>query len=111
MTIKVNRPILADISDGDLVPTNDIDRNYETAGSGGRHYFHYELDAAAQVIHLQNKNTNHREERWDLQYSFPTDSTIVLRGVNEQNDSLYTELLRIDRKYFMYEGRRSSIKL
>ena len=36
---------------------------------------------------------------------------MVLEGTNERNDKLYVELLRIDKKYFMYEGRRGRIKL
>lgn len=111
VSIRVNRPVVADISDGDGVSANDLDRNYETAGSGGRHYFHYIKDPSKDLIHLQNKNINHRGETFTLNYSFPTDSTMVLEGTNEKNQKVYAELLRIQKKYFMYEGRRSRIKL
>lgn len=111
ISIRINRPVVADISDGDVVTSNDLERNYETAGSLGRHYFHYTKDSAGNNIHLQNKNVNHRNETWDLRYSFPTDSTMVLEGTNWKNEKLYTELLRVQKKYFMYEGRRSRIKL
>ena len=111
VSIRINRPIIADLSDGDAVSSNDLDRNYETAGSLGRHYFHYTKDTSGNAIHLQNKNINHRSEKLTLEYSFPTDSTMVLKGTNEKNDSVYAELLRVQKKYFMYEGRRSRIKL
>jgi len=100
-----------DISNGDAVETDDLDRNYEIAGAGGRHYFSYTKDPSKDIIYLQNKNINHRTEKWNLNYSFPSDSTMVLEGKNERNDKLYVELLRIDKKYFMYEGRRGRIKL
>lgn len=111
ITIRDNRPIVADITDGDGIASQDIDRNYETAGSVGRHYFHYVIDSVNHTIRLQNKNVNHRSEILNLHYSFPTDSTIILKGTNEKNDSIYTELLRVKKKYFMYEGRRNRIKL
>jgi len=111
VSFRINRPIIADISDGDGISTNDLERNYEVAGSNGRHYFHYDIDQAGNQIHLRNKNINHRQEKWDLSYSFPTDSTMVLKGVNEKQQSVYAELLRINKKYFMYEGRRNRIKL
>ena len=111
ISIRDNRPVMADITDGDRVADQDIDRNYETAGSAGRHYFHYTIDSANHILRLQNKNINHRHEVLNLHYSFPTDSTIALQGTNERNDSIYTELLRVQKKYFMYEGRRNRIKL
>jgi hypothetical protein len=111
ISIKINRPILMDISNGDGVKTNDLDRDYEIAGAGGRHYFSYKKDPSKDIIYLQNKNINHRTEKLNLRYSFPSDSTMVLEGTNEKNENLYVELLRIDKKYFMYEGRRGRIKL
>lgn len=111
ISIRINRPVVADITDGDVVTSNDLERNYETAGSLGRHYFHYTKDSSSNVIHLQNKNVNHRKEVLDLRYSFPTDSTMVLEGTNWKNEKVYAELLRVQKKYFMYEGRRSRIKL
>jgi hypothetical protein len=111
VSIRINRPLVADITDGDNITTNDIDRNYETAGAGGRHYFHYTKEYEEPQVHLQNKNINHRNEKFDLKYSFPSDSTMVLEGVNEKNQKLYVELLRVQKKYFMYEGRRNRIKL
>src|SRR5690606_3319619 len=99
VSFRINRPIIADISDGDGISTNDLERNYEVAGPNGRHYFHYDIDQAGNQIHLRNKNINHRQEKWDLSYSFPTDSTMVLKGVNEKQQSVYAELLRINKKY------------
>ena len=111
ISIRINRPIVADLSDGDDVSSSDLDRNYEIAGSGGRHYFHYTKDPSGNTIHLQNKNANHRSEKFNLNFSFTSDSTMVLEGTNEKNDTIYAELLRVQKKYFMYEGRRNRIKI
>jgi hypothetical protein len=111
ISIKINKPILVDVTDGDAINENDLERNYEIAGAGGRHYFHYTKDPSANIISLQNKNINHRKERWTLSYLFPSDSTMLLKGSNEKNDSVHVELLRVHKKYFMYEGRRNRVKL
>jgi hypothetical protein len=111
VSIRTNKGVIADISDGDGISPGDLERNYEIAGSGGRHYFHYTEENSDNVIHLQNKNFHHRAEKWDLNYSFPSDSTMILKGVNEKKQTVYAELLRINKKYFMYEGRRNRIKL
>ena len=111
ISIKINKPVKLDLSNGDGIAANDVERNYELAGSGGRHYFDYKKDPSQNVIYLQNKNANHRTETWRFHYSLPTDSTIILQGTNEKNDNLYVELLRIEKRYFMYEGRRGRLKL
>ncbi len=111
ISIKTAKPIIIDNSTGDDYQEKDIDRNYESAGVGGRRYFAYETDPDNQVISLTNKNPNHRTETFTLKYDFLNDSTIVLQGVNEQKDSVYVVLDKIERKYMLYEGRRKPVKL
>ena len=111
LTIKQNRPVKIDFSSGEVAAEKDIDRNYELAGFAGRHYFHYEADTVNQKLSLQNKNKNHRNETLSLTYKRPTDSTIVLTGLNEKQDSIYVLLEKIDKKYMMFEGRRKPVKL
>ncbi len=111
ISIKIARPIHLDMTNGDGVHENDIDRNYELAGVGGRHYFHYQADTLKHTLSLQNKNKNHRSEKLYLTYDFANDSTIVLLGVNENRDSIHVTLDRINKKYMMTEGRRKPVKL
>lgn len=111
ISIKTAKPIIIDNSIGDDYQEKDIYRNYESAGVGGRRYFAYETDPDNQVISLTNKNPNHRTETFTLKYDFLNDSTIVLQGVNEQKDSVYVVLDKIERKYMLYEGRRKPVKL
>jgi hypothetical protein len=111
LTIKVNRPVKIDKSSGEGVHEKDIDRNYELAGYAGRHYFHYEADTVLQILSLQNKNINHREEKLKLHYSRPNDSTIVLSGINERKDSIHVVLEKLNKKFLMFEGRRKEVKI
>ena len=110
-SIKIARPVKIDPGNGDGYHTNDIDRNYESAGVGGRHYYAYDADTLHHSILLRNKNKNHFGEFYRLQYNILNDSTLVLRGVNEKNDSVYAVLDRITRKYMLIEGRRKRVKL
>ncbi|MDB5013328.1 MAG: hypothetical protein JWQ25_1530 [Daejeonella sp.] len=111
ISIKIARPVKIDTSHGDKYAVNDLDRNFESAGVGGRHYFAYQPDTVHHVIFLENKNPNHKGEQYNLDYSFKNDSTIVLRGVNENRDSIYAVLEKINKKYMLIEGRRKPIKL
>lgn len=111
ISIKIARPVKMDLTTGDEFRENDIDRNFESAGVGGRHYFAYKADTIAQTLELENKNKNHAGEKFYLHYTRPDDSSIVLHGTNEKNDSVYIVLERINKKYMLIEGRRKPIKL
>lgn len=111
LTIKSNKPVKIDFSSGEVAAEKDIDRNYELAGFAGRHYFYYDSDTIQHTLSLQNKNKNSRNEKMFLHYDRPNDSTIVLKGINENSDSVYVLLTKVDKKYMMYEGRRKQVKI
>ncbi len=111
ISIKIAKPIILDQSNGDGFHREDIFRNYESAGVGGRHYYTYVADTALRTLVLENKNPNHKGEHFSLSYEWVGDSTIIVSGVNERQDSIYAVLDRIDRNYMLYEGRRKPVKL
>jgi len=111
LTIRDNRPVVVDKSSGEAWHEKDIDRNYELAGFAGRHYFYYDADTVNQVLRLQNKNSQLRDERLLLSYTRPNDSTILLSGINEKKDSIHVVLEKINKKYMMLEGRRRPVKI
>jgi hypothetical protein len=88
-----------------------IDRTFESSGTSGRKFFAYQVDESKQVLHLQNKNKQSRDEKFTLQYNRPDDQTIIVSGVNASADSLYAVLKKVDKKYLLLEGRRKPIKL
>lgn len=111
ISIQVAKPIIIDQSAGDEFHKDDLDRNFESAGVGGRRYFSYIADTIHKTVALQNKNKHHSKEKFTLAYTWLTDSTMAVSGVNENNDSVYAVLERINRKYMLFEGRRKPVKL
>lgn len=111
LSVKTAKPIQIDNSLGDDFSDNDDERNFESAGVAGRRYFSYSIDSVGATIQLKNKNRHHASETFSLSYSFPNDSTIILSGVNENKDSVYAVLDKINKKYMLQEGRRKRVKL
>lgn len=111
ISIKTVRPIKLDLSTGDTFHQLDIERNYESAGVGGRRYYAYTADTVHHKLELQNKNKHYKTESYSIGYNFLNDSTIVLKGINEKKDSVYAVLEKINKKYLLFEGRRKPIKL
>ncbi|SEN31307.1 hypothetical protein SAMN05216436_11485 [bacterium A37T11] len=111
LSLKIARPIKIDPTNGDEWHDNDLDRNYELAGTGGRHYFSYSADTVNHTLHLKNKNKYYKAEKLELSYSFPNDSTIILSGYTEKKDTIYALLERINKRYMLFEGRRKPVKL
>ncbi len=77
-----------------------INRRFEFRGiGGGRHFFNYEADTVHHVLHLQNKNKAHRDETFELHYSKPTPTRVILEGVNQNKDSIYVVLDKKEKDY------------
>jgi len=90
---------------------SDLARTFESAGVGGRRYFHYDLREENNTLSLQNKNPNHKNEKFELRYQIHADSTISLIGINENNQHIEAILKKVDKKYMLLEGRRKPVKL
>ena len=87
----------------------DNSRYYEYAGSGGRSFYTYTVDTLTKELKLQAANGGNRT--FHLHYESPADSILVLTGTNEQQDSIRAKLIKKERKYLIYEGRRKPIKI
>lgn len=115
LSIRSNRPVKIDLTNTEEIHKNDTERNYELAGSQGRHYYSYEINTANNVLNLRNRNKNYPNETLTLGFNQPNDSTIVLLGLNEKKDSVYAVLRKINKKYLTFEaqktGRRRGLKL
>lgn len=111
ISIRSNRPVILDSTNYEQISYTDAERNYELAGSGGRHYYSYTVDSVKQELSLQNKNSNYKNDRFVLHYHRIDTATIELRGINHSNDSVYVLLNRIDKKYPIKLGRRGRLKL
>ncbi|MCZ4224930.1 DoxX family protein [Pedobacter rhodius] len=111
ISIRSPRPVITDSANYEQIFAQDKDRNYELAGSGGRHYYSYEVDTAKQQLLLQNKNSHYLHEKLRFNFSRPDTATIILAGKNEVGDSIAVTLVRINKKYPLKLGRRKTLKL
>ncbi|UFH56830.1 DoxX family protein [Spirosoma sp. KNUC1025] len=115
ISIKSNRPVILDRTNTEQIHTADTDRTYEQAGSAGRHYYSYQIDSAQHVLTLKNRNPNYPNETLRLHYDQSGGRQITLSGLNENRDSVYVVLHKLNKKYLLNEaakaGRRGTLKL
>lgn len=115
ISIKSNRPVTPVHAKTEEIHLNDADRIYELAGTQGRHYYTYSFDDKNKTLLLKNRNENYKGEILQLHYNQVNDSTIILSGINANQDSVYAVLNKLDKKYLIFEvqktGRRNGIKL
>jgi hypothetical protein len=115
LSIRSNRPVIIDSNNMENITASNAGKTYELEGTAGRHYYSYSADTVNQVLVLQNKNRHFKGEQLVLHYAHPNDSTIVLYGINENKDSVFATLERINKKYLLKEvarqGREKPIKL
>lgn len=111
---RVHKPFPISLANGTPNP-KDIDRSYELAGiAGGRRFLYYTIDEKKQALVLQDKNRSTRDEdsapkktrkspekEAKLVWHFERlgDKRIILSGLNEQQDSIYVVLDKVERKY------------
>ncbi|RBQ03649.1 DoxX family protein [Pedobacter miscanthi] len=111
ISVRSDRKVIVDSANYEQVFKNDKDRDYELAGTAGRHYYSYTVDSANHVLLLDNKNPHYKGEQLRLNYSRPDSATIILSGTNQQRDSIYVVLNKIDKKYPLKLSRRKALKL
>lgn len=111
LSIRSNRPVLIDSANYEQISQKDEDRDYELVGSAGRHYYSYKVDTMSQTLLLTNKNPHYRNEHFSLNYIRPDSTTIILNGLDQNRDSIYVVLNKIDKKYPINLGRRKVLKL
>ena len=114
ISIRSNEPARIHHVNTEELPADETARDYELAGSQGRHYYRYTADASANLT-LQSANPDTPTDRLTLRLIRQTDSTLVLRGVDAQRDSVVARLTKINKKYLLHEaakaGRRGSLTL
>jgi hypothetical protein len=104
LSFTVFKPFMIHNEAGRGKQFKDVDRTYESAGTGGgRRHYYYEEDSAKHQLVLYNKNKVYKDEKLFLNYQRPSESRIILSGVNESKDSIYIILDKQAKKYPLYD--------
>ncbi len=115
LSIRSNRPVVLDSTNVERPALEDDQRDYEVQGAADRSYYRYEADTVNRRLTLYNKNPYYKNERLVLQYDRPSESKIILSGIDQDHDSVYAVLDRINKKYLVEEaaktGRQRGLKL
>jgi len=115
LSIRSNQPVVLDPSNTEVIPAQDIERNFEFAGAAGRHYYGYTLAPDGQTLTLRNRNPQEKSQPLTLRLARPNANTITLSGRDEQGRDLYVVLEKRNKKYLLEEagktGRRGGLKL
>lgn len=115
LSIRSNRSVVPDFNNVERPLLKDAEKTYELEGSAGRHYYNYVVDTVNHLLVLNNKNPHYKGETMILSYDRPSDSRIILSGFDQDKDSIYVVLDRVDKKYLLEEaarkGRQGALKL
>ncbi|GAB4017654.1 DoxX family protein [Spirosoma koreense] len=115
ISIKSNRPVMLDRPNTEQIQAEDNARTYEEAGSAGRHYYSYQVDRTRQMLTLKNRNPHYPAETLTLHYDRSASNQIILSGLDQNRDSVYAVLHKLNKKYLLNEaaqaGRRGTLKL
>lgn len=126
LVYKVYKPFTISLPNGDPQP-KDVDRTYELAGiAGGRRFLYYKADTTKGLLFLQDKA---RKVSWDnrsakkkpaekedepqLVWHFIREGSdrIILSGYNDNKDSIYAVLDRVQVNYPLQLKRSEYTKL
>lgn len=96
ISVKIDKPF--------QVNTKNSVRTTEFYGSIGRYYYGYKADTVNHVFTLSNRADT--ASKLVLHYDHPDDNHFTLSGLNEQKDSIFVVLTKIDKKYPLENKRK-----
>lgn len=116
ISIKSSQPVELLNTNVEQLAGADRERDYELAGSQGRHYYRYTIDSTRRLLTLKNANPNEAAETLQLTYTKSGNGQIILSGIiDNERDSVYAVLDKVNKKYLIDEaakaGRRGALKL
>ena len=83
----------------------DINRTYESAGTGGgRRHFYYEIDSLNQMLNFYSKNKVYTGENFSLKYDRPNTETLILAG-EIKSSPVKIKLVRRAKEYTLFHDR------
>jgi len=107
LSIKENKHLPIDLSSPHIDYQENIQRDYESKGNGGRAFYSYSFTDSS--ITLTNKNL--ASDIIQFRISRPNTATILLNGKDSNNDSLHIVLDKVNKNYLLDKGRRKPITI
>lgn len=112
LTYKVYKPFPVSLANG-TPNEKDVRRTYELAGiGGGRRFLYYKADTTKGLLYLEDKNTRPGGDedtrgkdttspapKLTWHFLRPSPGKVIIYGQNEQKDSIYAELDKVNRDY------------
>ena len=99
ISIRVAKPI--------TINTNNKDRTTEYYGNIGRLFYGYDADTIKHQFVLRNRIDS--ASKITLNYIRPNLKTFVLSGINENKDSIFVVLNKVDKTYPLAITRSTSL--
>ncbi|WP_437917963.1 beta-carotene 15,15'-monooxygenase [Sphingobacterium sp. LRF_L2] len=111
LSVRDNSPVKVDSLKPRIAFSKN--RNYESAGNAGRHFYRYTYKKDKGKDNTLLKVTGKTDSTAFFQFSYKKlgVDTILLSGINNAGDSLNVRLERIQKKYLLKEGRRNPIQI
>lgn len=105
LSYSVNNTFLIHGEAGRGKQYEDINRTYESAGTGGgRRHFYYEIDSLHHKLNFFSKNKVYKTDNFSLEYSRPNAETIILDGM-VKSVHLKIKLVRKEKEYALFHDR------
>jgi hypothetical protein len=104
ISIRSNTIEQPDLRNTEEIYTNDSNRDYESSGSSGRHFYSYTIDRGNHRLILKNKNPKESKDVFALQYEGTGTDHIILWGQDAAKDSIYVLLDKIHKSYILDES-------
>ncbi|MEZ0611401.1 DoxX family protein [Fibrella sp. WM1] len=119
LSIRSNQPVALQEANTEELPTSDAQRDYERAGSQGRHYYRYTTGQTQPgnqtTLTLTGPNQADALLVGNVTISRPTEGTLLLSGTDAKGHAIEAKLTKVTKKYLLQEaakaGRRGALTL
>ncbi|CCH00002.1 hypothetical protein FAES_1993 [Fibrella aestuarina BUZ 2] len=119
LSIRSNQPVALLASTTEELPTSDAQRDYERAGSQGRHYYRYTTGPTPQAnqttLTLTGPNPADALLVGTVTMTRPNEGTLLLSGTDAKGHAIVAKLTKVNKKYLLQEaakaGRRGALTL
>lgn len=109
VSIRLAQPLPLDARHPLVDTIRADDRSYESAGNSGRRFYTYTPDTSGTKLRLAGQNVP--AENFELSYTTAADGTVRLSGQDATGRHIDAVLERADKKYLLYEGRRTPLSI